>query len=35
MSSPPIITLFILTFINMWNEYFWPLLVGRTTTCGC
>jgi multiple sugar transport system permease protein len=28
MSSAPIVTLFILTFINMWNEYFWPLLVG-------
>ena len=28
MSSAPIITLFILTFINMWNDYFWPLLVG-------
>ncbi len=28
MSVPPITTLAILTFINMWNEYFWPLLVG-------
>ncbi len=28
MSSAPIVTLGILTFINMWNEYFWPLLVG-------
>jgi multiple sugar transport system permease protein len=28
MSSAPIITLSILTFINMWNEYFWPLLVA-------
>jgi multiple sugar transport system permease protein len=28
MSWAPIITLFILTFINQWNEYFWPLLVG-------
>ncbi|HKX13758.1 MAG TPA: carbohydrate ABC transporter permease [Propionibacteriaceae bacterium] len=28
MSTAPIVTLFILTFINMWNEYFWPLLVG-------
>jgi multiple sugar transport system permease protein len=28
MSSAPIVTLFILTFINMWNEYFWPFLVG-------
>jgi multiple sugar transport system permease protein len=28
MSIAPIVTLFILTYINMWNEYFWPLLVG-------
>src|SRR5918997_1886223 len=28
MSVAPIITLSILTFINQWNEYFWPLLVG-------
>jgi len=28
MSSAPIITLFILTFINMWNDYFWPFLVA-------
>lgn len=28
MSSAPIVTLSILTFINMWNEYLWPLLVG-------
>jgi multiple sugar transport system permease protein len=28
MSWAPIITLFILTFITQWNEYFWPLLVG-------
>ena len=28
MSTAPIVTLSILTFINMWNEYFWPLLVG-------
>jgi multiple sugar transport system permease protein len=28
MSTAPLVTLFILTFINMWNEYFWPLLVG-------
>src|SRR4029453_7350137 len=27
MSWAPIITLFILTFIPHWNEYFWPLLV--------
>ena len=29
MSSAPIVTLFILTFINMWNDYFWPFLVGN------
>jgi multiple sugar transport system permease protein len=29
MSSAPIVTLSILTFINMWNEYLWPLLVGN------
>jgi multiple sugar transport system permease protein len=28
MSSAPIVTLSILTFINMWNEYLWPLLIG-------
>ena len=28
MSWAPIITLFILTFINQLNDYFWPLLVG-------
>ena len=28
MSSAPIVTLFILTFINMWNDYFWPFLVA-------
>jgi multiple sugar transport system permease protein len=28
MSWAPIITLFILTFITQWNEYFWPLLVA-------
>jgi len=27
MSSGPIITLSILGFIGMWNDYFWPLLV--------
>jgi multiple sugar transport system permease protein len=32
MSTAPIVTLFILTFINMWNEYFWPLLVGSGET---
>jgi multiple sugar transport system permease protein len=30
MSVSPITTLAILTFINMWNEYFWPLLVGNS-----
>ena len=28
MSSAPIATLSILTFIGTWNDYFWPLLVG-------
>jgi multiple sugar transport system permease protein len=28
MSSAPLVTLGILTFINMWNEYLWPLLVA-------
>ena len=28
MSAAPITTLSILTLINMWNEYLWPLLVG-------
>jgi multiple sugar transport system permease protein len=30
MSTAPITTLAILTFINTWNDYFWPLLVGNT-----
>ena len=30
MSAAPIITLAILTFMNVWNDYFWPLLVGNT-----
>jgi multiple sugar transport system permease protein len=29
MSSAPIATLAVLTFINAWNEYFWPQLVGQ------
>jgi multiple sugar transport system permease protein len=29
LSRPPLITLAILTFIGSWNEYLWPLLVGR------
>jgi len=29
LSRPPLITLAILTFIGAWNEYLWPLLVGR------
>lgn len=28
-SSAPLATLSILTFINSWNEYFWPNLVGQ------
>lgn len=30
MSSAPVTTLSILTFITAWNDYFWPLLVGGT-----
>jgi multiple sugar transport system permease protein len=29
MSSAPVTTLAMLTFINAWNEYFWPLLVAQ------
>jgi len=29
MSSSPIITLALLTFIATWNDYMWPLLVGN------
>lgn len=29
MSSAPITTLGVLTFIGQWNEYLWPLLVGQ------
>jgi len=29
LSSAPLTTLAILTFISSWNEYFWPLLVGQ------
>lgn len=29
MSSAPITTLAVLTFINAWNDYMWPLLVGQ------
>lgn len=32
MASAPITTLGVLTFINAWNEYFWPLLVGQSDT---
>lgn len=28
MTSVPLITLILLTFINTWNDYFWPLLVA-------
>jgi multiple sugar transport system permease protein len=28
MSSSPLITLALLTFIGVWNDYMWPLLVG-------
>jgi ABC-type glycerol-3-phosphate transport system permease component len=27
MSTTPIVTLSLLTFINTWNDYFWPLLI--------
>ncbi|MHA6522820.1 carbohydrate ABC transporter permease [Tessaracoccus sp. G1721] len=30
MSTAPITTLAILTFIGTWNDYFWPLLVGNS-----
>lgn len=29
ISRPPVITLGIITFIQAWNEYLWPLVVGR------
>lgn len=29
ISGPPLATLGILTFITIWNEYLWPLLVGQ------
>ncbi|MFD3400447.1 carbohydrate ABC transporter permease [Kribbella sp. NPDC058693] len=29
LSAAPIATLAILTYINSWNDYFWPLLVGQ------
>lgn len=30
MASAPITTLGVLTFINAWNDYMWPLLVGQS-----
>jgi len=30
MSAAPVTTLAILTFIQTWNDYFWPLLVGNS-----
>lgn len=30
MTSAPITTLAVLTYITAWNEYFWPLLVGQS-----
>lgn len=30
LSQPPLITLGIITFITHWNDYLWPLLVGRS-----
>ncbi len=29
ISQPPLITLAIITFITYWNDYLWPLIVGR------
>lgn len=29
MSAAPVSTLALLTYITSWNDYFWPLLVGR------
>ncbi|KAA3661945.1 MAG: carbohydrate ABC transporter permease [Chloroflexi bacterium] len=29
MSQPPLLTLGIITFITAWNEYLWPLIVGK------
>jgi multiple sugar transport system permease protein len=29
MSSTPVVTLALLTYITAWGDYFWPLLVGR------
>jgi multiple sugar transport system permease protein len=29
LSGPPLTTLGILTFIATWNEYLWPLLIGK------
>ena len=29
MASVPLVTLTLLTFINTWNDYFWPLLVAN------
>lgn len=29
LSRPPLVTLSIITFITHWNDYLWPLLIGR------
>jgi multiple sugar transport system permease protein len=29
MSAAPVSTLALLTYITSWNDYFWPLLVGK------
>lgn len=29
ISRPPLVTLAIITFITAWNEYLWPLIVGK------
>ena len=33
MSTAPITTLAVLTYIATWNDYFWPLLVATDETC--
>lgn len=30
ISRPPLVTLAIITFITAWNEYLWPLIVGKS-----
>ncbi|MEZ4727055.1 MAG: carbohydrate ABC transporter permease [Caldilineaceae bacterium] len=35
ITRPPLVTLAIITFITMWNEYLWPLIVGVRKRCAC